>query len=360
MRILIVDTCYPAFLAAHYARTPELIDRTYDEQWRALMDSFFGTADSFSHHLAQLGHPAHEFVVNCDELATRWAVEHGVSRDHRARDDLLLRQAEAFEPDVCFVQNLETLQPQTLRTLSRRGHLLVGHASTEPPGRRRLRLFDLLVTPLPYLVDRFRALGIATEYLPLAFDSRVLSRLRSGDAHDRYGAVFVGSLKRFRRWKANRAVARAAGSVPIDFWGYGAGQWPRSSPVNQRYHGEAWGLDMYDVLAASRIAINRHGDITRGYACNMRLYEATGVGAMLLTDGVRNLESLFTPGTEVVRYRDEQELVRKIAYYLEADDERRAIARAGQLRTLSDHTYAQRMARLVEILGSQLGERKVA
>ena len=37
-------------------------------------------------------------------------------------------------------------------------------------------------------------------------------------------------------------------------------------------------------------------------------------------------------------------------HYLAREDERHAIARAGQARTLRDHTYRRRMEELVEIL----------
>ena len=82
----------------------------------------------------------------------------------------------------------------------------------------------------------------------------------------------------------------------------------------------------------------------------MRLYESTGVGALLLTDRGRNLADLFEPGVEVAVYDGPDELVAQIARYLTDDDERREIAVAGQRRTLAEHTYADRMAELSEIL----------
>ena len=89
-------------------------------------------------------------------------------------------------------------------------------------------------------------------------------------------------------------------------------------------------------------------------ADNMRLYEATGVGTMLLTDARDNLAELFEPGREVVTDADEDDLVERIRHYLAHDDERRAIARAGQERTLREHTYAVRMGELVSILEARL------
>ena len=40
-------------------------------------------------------------------------------------------------------------------------------------------------------------------------------------------------------------------------------------------------------------------------ATNMRLFEATGCGAMLITDAKQNLGDLFSVGVEIVAYRDE-------------------------------------------------------
>ena len=41
----------------------------------------------------------------------------------------------------------------------------------------------------------------------------------------------------------------------------------------------------------------------------MRLYEATGVGTLLVTDYKDNLHEMFIPGKEVVVYRDADEAV---------------------------------------------------
>ena len=61
---------------------------------------------------------------------------------------------------------------------------------------------------------------------------------------------------------------------------------------------------MYRVLARTRVAMNRHGDIAEGHANNMRLFEATGAGALLATEAADNLPELFEPGREVLAYRD--------------------------------------------------------
>jgi len=111
---------------------------------------------------------------------------------------------------------------------------------------------------------------------------------------------------------------------------------------------------MYEVLARSRIAINRHIEAANGYANNMRLYEATGVGTLLMTESRKNLPELFAPGGEVVTYEGDADLVAKLRHYAQNDTERERIAAAGQARTLGEHTYRLRMEELAEILRAHL------
>jgi spore maturation protein CgeB len=352
VRVLIVDTWYPRVLERIYERQG-LTDASYDEQWRSLMGTFFGTADAYSHHLGELGHAAHEYVVNCEPLQATWLRENGervrssLLRRIPRTDLVLLAQAAAFAPDVVYVQNLVALAPATLRRL-RRSHLVVGQIASELPDPGRLRLFDLVLTSFPHFVDRLRGLGVQSEYFRIGFDPRVLDQL--GDGRRTEGAVFVGSLARFQHGHGNEVVEQAAGRAPIAFYGPGAEDWPADSPIRRDYRGEAWGLDMYRVLAGASIALNRHIGVAEEFANNMRLYEATGVGTLLVTDAKRNLHELFEPDAEVVTYSSAEQAADKIRYYLEHEDERTAIARAGQARTLAEHTYAHRMRALEQIL----------
>jgi hypothetical protein len=348
MRVLIVDTCYEAFLDSHYA-TPGLRARPYAEQWRALMDTFFGTADAYSHYLGEQGHEAHEVVVNCAALQEAWGREHNVEG---TGETVLAAQVEDFRPDVVYLQNLHVLTDDFLGGLRRKGILVAGQIASEAPSAERLRMYDLLLTSFPHFVERFRDLGVDAEYFRIGFDPRVLDRLgRLPAEHD---VVFVGALNNVRHRRGNQAIARAARALPLEVWGYDLRGWLPWSTLRRRYRGEAWGIDMFRVLGSSRIALNRHIGVAGQYANNMRLYEATGVGALLLTDAKANLHELFDVGNEVLAYRDADDLVAQARAVLADEDARREIADAGQARTLRDHSYAVRMRELSAILESRL------
>jgi spore maturation protein CgeB len=378
LRILVLDTYYPAFLAEHYAVKPALAARPYDEQLRTLMERCFGTSDAYSHHLRELGHDAVEVVANCEPLQLRWAHEQGYGRTAFRRISAALRgpvglfarrsvlraialeQIRELDPEVVYLQDLWFFKDGDLDSLRRDGRLVAGQIASGLPPERTLRRFDLLTTSFPHFVERFRAQGLDSEYLKIAFYEKVLERLRElgvepDPAVPREHAVsFVGGLDPRVHATGRRVLERAAAEAGLEVWGYGADELPKDSPIRSRYRGEAWGLAMYEVLAHSRIALNRHIDLADGYANNMRLYEATGVGALLVTEAGHNLADLFEPDREVVSYQDEDDLVERLRHYAEHDDERRRIAAAGQARTLSEHTYANRMAELTAMLDARL------
>src|SRR5207244_6729102 len=130
--------------------------------------------------------------------------------------------------------------------------------------------------------------------------------------------------------RGTHLLAAIVARVPMEIFGYGANTLPPDGELARSHRGEAWALDMYRVLCESRITINRHIDVAEDYANNMRLFEATGCGALLITDAKRNLGDLFQPGVEVVAYHDEDEAVALVERYLDDDAARARIAAAGQ------------------------------
>lgn len=82
----------------------------------------------------------------------------------------------------------------------------------------------------------------------------------------------------------------------------------------------------------------------------MRLFEATGMGCLLITDKKVNNDDFFVVNKEIIEYSDPDDLVKKIKYYLKHDQKRITISRAGQRRTIKDHTYKMRMGQLNQIL----------
>jgi spore maturation protein CgeB len=107
---------------------------------------------------------------------------------------------------------------------------------------------------------------------------------------------------------------------------------------------------MYQVLRRSRITLNSHIDFAGNEAGNMRLFEATGVGAFLLTDFKDSLHTLFAPGPEVAVWRSIDQCLEAIGRHLADRDSRNSIARAGQARTMAQHTYRHRASEILTLV----------
>jgi spore maturation protein CgeB len=195
-------------------------------------------------------------------------------------------------------------------------------------------------------VKFFRALGVRAEVNHLAFEPAILDALPAAPAPD-VDVSFVGSISLDHRQRIALLEA-VAERYDLKLWGNRPQALPASSPLHRCFQGEVWGAEMYQVLRRSRITLNSHIDLAGREAGNMRLFEATGVGAFLLTDFKDNLDTLFAPDREVAVWRSIEECLQRIKHYLRDSEGPSAIARAGQARTMAQHTYRHRAA---EILG---------
>jgi len=348
MRIAVVDHYYPDFLSGWEVR-PE---RGYAAELQRLLEFCFGTFDAYSRGLRAQGHEAIDIVANATALQTLWARENGFgSASPKA---IVLQQIEEFRPDVVFLQSLSWFSPIELESLGKR-YLLAGQCSCPMPAAANVKQFDVIFTSFPHYVERFEALGVRAVFNPLAFDPIVLERM-GPISGERSGCVFVGGVGSTSHWKYGtevlETVAREIGDA-FSWFGYGLQNLSADSPLRKCYRGPAWGLDMYRVMSKSHIVINRHGEVAEGFANNMRLFECSGVGAMLLTESKSNLSDYFTD-REAVTYKSSGDAVEKIRYFLKNPRFCRDVAAAGWNRTLRDHTYSARMETIANALQEQL------
>lgn len=83
---------------------------------------------------------------------------------------------------------------------------------------------------------------------------------------------------------------------------------------------------------------------------NMRIFEALSTGSFLLTNWIPTLEYLFDDGKHLITYNTLDEMVELVRYYLEHEDEREKIAKAGYEQFINNHTYRHRVEKILEII----------
>ena len=352
---IFINTYYGAFLDGVYCKNPGLQGESYATQKGILQQECFGDSDFYSHWLTIAGFSGEDLIANCNPLQAAWAREYNCTL---VESELVTEQIRQARPAVVYIQDMNNTSRNFLESIGPFVQMIVGQIATPVVRQIPFECYNVIFSSFPHYVSKFRQACLTSYYQPLAFDSRVLERITVPDYKNRpLGCSFVGGISALHV-ESYRLLEILSEETPIEFWGYGAETLPADSLIRSRHHGEAWGKEMFQIIGQSKITINRHGEVAENYANNMRLFEATGCGALLITDYKDNLNDLFEIGTEIVAFRSPEECATLVNYYLAHPDEAEAIARAGQARTLREHNYGNRMEQTAEILTRHLRYQK--
>ena len=405
MRLIRITTNYTAYLQKFYRDHSGLAEQPYAVQYRQLMDDCFGWADFWTRAFGQLGYEVWEPVGNAEPQQKAWAREQGIRyEESHWLTDITAAQIKNFQPAVLFVNDYFTYTREFLDYV--RGEcpsiqLIIGWCGAPYRDASVFGAYDVVLSNISSLVEHFRAQGHHSEHLRHAFEPSILGKLLR-DSLETVPFSFIGSIFKGEGLhnERERLLKHLAQNSSLQIWSdiqappieeyqrlvdrksrfvtarrikrlWGGNSLLQVLPqfrgclnesdepdlsgyidleIVKRTKPGLYGLAMYQMLHDSQVTFNNHIDISSQLANNMRLYEATGVGACLLTDCKKNLVNIFEPDVEVVTYDSAQEAVAKARYLLAHDDERRRIAAAGQRRTLRDHTIGLRAQQLNEII----------
>ncbi|PDT18284.1 hypothetical protein CO670_02435 [Rhizobium sp. J15] len=387
MRVFIINTDYPVFLRRFYADHPHLDSASYAEQMAARNESLFGVFDAYSLGFRHCGHEAIEVHANNGTMQTAWMKENGYAPPRLATRskpslwaraarrllptattrqlidssftlrpatpvegwslaEMLLEQVKLFRPDIVLNQSVSEVGSDLLMKMKPHAGKFVGQIASPLPDNEGYAAYDMMISSLPNFVDFYRRKGIPAHLNRLGFDPRVLHTI--GRVERNIDVSFVGSVSEAHADRTT-LLEYLTRNTDIAIWGGGRDQLSNASPILPRHKGEAWGAEMFHILGSSKITVNNHIGIAENFANNMRLYEATGMGALLVTDRKSNIAEIFEPGREVVCYDSAEECAELIRFYQKNDHERERIAQAGQRRTLQDHNYNIRTQELSKL-----------
>lgn len=204
--------------------------------------------------------------------------------------------------------------------------------------------YDHLVSYSPLDTAAFIADGRPCLHIPNAFDPTVSPEPRHTNE-----IVFIGA--RYPR-RQQLLLHLASRGVPVRAFGRDWSRHPydlartwqvrRPNVPSARDIGR---LDGYAVTAGAPAAINIHGD-QDGFT--MKTFEVPGVGGVQLIDR-DDVSEYYEPGTEVAVFHDDDELVELCERAIRDDRWGDAMRGAGRRRTLAEHTWAHRAARVAEL-----------
>ncbi len=198
-------------------------------------------------------------------------------------------------------------------------------------------------------------------YLPQAADQTIHRPLKlSPEEKEKYGSriSFMGA-----GYPNRRKFFASLLDLPMKLWGT---EWDLSTPLGRRVQNGNRRLQPQEyikIFNASQINLNLHSSLTSEGVdpmadfINPRTFEVAACGAFQLVDRRDDLDEMFKVGEEIIAFNDADDLREKIGFYLDHPNQREAIAKAGMKRTLKEHTFTHRMARMMAIVLGRDGQR---
>lgn len=109
--------------------------------------------------------------------------------------------------------------------------------------------------------------------------------------------------------------------------------------------------EMPIIFKKSRINLNTTMRSIRS-GLPQRIWDILACGGFLLTNYQPELDDFLTPGVHLETYHSMDELVEKVLYYLEHDEEREAIALNGYRKVCSEDSVLHRVISIIKIINS--------
>jgi hypothetical protein len=262
---------------------------------------------------------------------------------------------EQCEPEfLILTRHAIQLGEPTLKALLKGREAVFWYFDPQPkPDVLRLgRLVGRMCISYLAQVDDYRAKGIdQVQFLPQAVDPARDAPTRFAPPWYRCDVSFVGSGQYLYR----HAVLRAVASVSrLQIRGPGWAAAPPDLPV---VGGPVYGKRLARVIRGAAISLGASAhpeqDADRASASN-RMWKILGCGGFYLGGYVPDIESFAVNGVHCAWYRDPKEAVELTRHYVAHQKEREQIARAGRAHALAHHTYAHRLALLLEGKGYPL------
>ena len=267
----------------------------------------------------------------------------------------LLHGISALRPDVVLVLKGDILLPETIEKIRNDSDVILVLWCYDSALRfsnvlKGGKYYHIFYTYEPTDIQELRAYGIHAIFLPMAYDPNSYFKLEDETATR--DISFVGALGDYpERKKILEMIISHYRELRLEVWG---AAWTWYNPFLQyeyKIKRRALGKHIHNynippeevnkVYNSTKICLNIHHRQSKE-GVNPRTFEILGAEGFQLTDYKKILEELFDIGREIECYKNENDLLDKIEYYLENEDEREKIAQRGNDIARKKHTYKHR------------------
>jgi spore maturation protein CgeB len=320
-----------------------------------------------------------------DNIVIYFPVDENIMKyGRRKMNEMLIDITNKEKPDILFC-NLFTneIHSKTIKYITNKTDTITLNWFSDDQWRFNnfsrywAPFFDWVITTDPLAVDRYHSIGYNNVIKSQYAANPNLYKPKGG--HFKYDVSFIGSSHTNRKEIINNLIDN---NINVECWGSG---WKNGrisyedalhvisqSKINLNFTEVSTSAMNFKTLMkmGAKIFLRRGINNTYHFFSPLiifrniinfslpksrlqikgRNFEILATGGFLLTQDAEDLYNFYEYNKEVVVFRNFEELISHIRYYLGHDEERISIAKAGYERTIKDHIWENRFKEIFNII----------
>ena len=377
-KFLRISSSYPEFLSLYEKKIRKNKHHKYHDILENYFEESYSVSNNITIELKKRKYECFEVISNFTYLQNKWIEQYG---NKNSNENIVLQQIKFYKPDIIYFGNVDLVTNNFISEIKKLKFIkiLIGFHCAPFNNRifTNLNNLDCIVTCtkgyLHMLKNKLnKPILLMQHSFPVRYSKKKLNR--SIDITF-IGSIFVGEslhnkrvnlifelMKNFKNsFIAINFSKKLLFTLLFRFF-RSIYKFQIFSEIIFIYKiiyiyffskKPVFGQQMFDIISDSKILVNTHIDDTE-YAGNMRLFEGTGLGCLVLTDIKKELNNLFKIGKEIDVFENEKELIEKCKFYLSNIQKINTISLLGQKKTIENYNYEKRISILDEYIKSKL------
>lgn len=377
IKFLRISSIYPGFINTLNKKIDTNDD--YENILNLIFKEKYSVSNYITEELSKKNYKCYEIIHNYKLLQNKWLDKYG----KRDSDEIILQQIRFYNPDVVFLGDVNLISKliiNELKNISNTKLVLCYHCAPFTNKQfEKLKHVDAIVTCTKGYKQKI--INLINKDVLLMHHAYKNDKIEVADESQRNIDVsFIGSIflnnslhigrvdiiyELIKKYKNNYIAINFSKYFFIELF-YLLFKSILSLKIAKNFKiffkiltiyilskKPIYGRDMYRILQKTKILINKHIEDTE-YAGNMRLFEATGSGCLLLTDNKKDLDKFFSINEEIIIFNNKEDLIKKINYFLKNGKKLQNIAQKGRKKTISIHNYQNRVNELDSFIKNKL------
>lgn len=294
------------------------------------------------------------------DLVYRLMNKIGFSPDKTGVNQKIIRSVANFSPELVWIEKGLMIKPKTLKRckeIKPNMDLILWAEEYVFPRHNRsfyytrcIPLYDAVVTPRSQNLKKKGLPAFGAGKILLVDETYHKNTHRplplNEEQKRRFGAEvsFIGS---FEDDRAMKMLYLAKNGISVRIWGNGWQKWVNKHDNLYVANEPIYGNDYARAICASKICLGFLRKTNEDLQTN-RTMEIPACGTFMLAERTSEHVMLFEEGSEAEFFDSKEELLEKCQYYLEHEEEREEIAKAGYKRCVKGgHSHQERLKSII-------------